>query len=127
MLGFECESVCIGCGCSDMRACDEGCYWLAVDREEGIGVCSSCPESMKDWESTPRGLLVRKSLVKRATDQIVDLRSTVDALRVSDLNAFDAMPAKEQRMYLARKEALVEAYRGALVSLEMAKVRLEQV
>jgi len=35
-------AICVGCGCSDDRACEGGCSWLAVDRGKGIGVCSRC-------------------------------------------------------------------------------------
>lgn len=33
---------CVICGCTDSRACAGGCSWLAVDRDERVGVCSSC-------------------------------------------------------------------------------------
>ena len=36
------EASCVVCGCTDSAACDAGCSWLAVDRENGAGVCSSC-------------------------------------------------------------------------------------
>lgn len=39
---FGAEATCIGCGCTDSHGCPEGCYWLAVDRAAGRGVCSSC-------------------------------------------------------------------------------------
>ena len=29
-------SVCRACGCTDITACDEGCYWVAGD------LCSAC-------------------------------------------------------------------------------------
>jgi hypothetical protein len=35
-------NVCIGCGCTDDRACAGGCHWLV---EAGANsVCSNCPE-----------------------------------------------------------------------------------
>lgn len=33
---------CVACGCDDYHACEEGCWWIEVDRARGIGVCSSC-------------------------------------------------------------------------------------
>jgi hypothetical protein len=33
---------CLGCGCTDLRGCKWGCWWLVVDREKGVGWCSSC-------------------------------------------------------------------------------------
>lgn len=33
---------CVACGCDDDHACEEGCWWIEVDRARGIGVCSSC-------------------------------------------------------------------------------------
>jgi len=38
------EYVCLGCGCSDSCACEEGCEWLDIDISSGFGVCSKCPE-----------------------------------------------------------------------------------
>ncbi len=35
-------AICIGCGCNDNAACDGGCEWLAVNRENHRGVCSNC-------------------------------------------------------------------------------------
>ncbi|AZT48723.1 TPA: hypothetical protein HMM82_19015 [Escherichia coli] len=46
---------CIGCGCTDDHACVENgqpCRWLRVNRVEGIGVCSSCPEALDQFVST---------------------------------------------------------------------------
>ncbi|EJJ8281163.1 ParA family protein [Salmonella enterica] len=41
------EAVCVGCGCTDNNACvnefREPCHWLKVNRQTGLGVCSSCP------------------------------------------------------------------------------------
>jgi hypothetical protein len=43
-------ATCIGCGCDDSHACYGGCYWLRLDREEGLGVCSECPEHLEAWD-----------------------------------------------------------------------------
>lgn len=46
---------CIGCGCTDDHACVENgqpCHWLRVNRVEGIGVCSSCPDALNQFAST---------------------------------------------------------------------------
>lgn len=46
---------CIGCGCTDTRAClDDNCkpcHWLRVDRERGRGVCSECTEFLPEWDN----------------------------------------------------------------------------
>jgi hypothetical protein len=45
---------CIGCGCTDDHACVENgqpCHWLRVNRVEGIGVCSSCPDALNQFAS----------------------------------------------------------------------------
>jgi len=52
---------CIGCGCHDHHACvdpntHEPCSWLAVDYEEGLGVCSACPGELARWESGDRSI-----------------------------------------------------------------------
>lgn len=36
------EAICLGCACTDARACFGGCAWLYVDRERGVGICSNC-------------------------------------------------------------------------------------
>lgn len=51
--------MCIGCGCTDTRACvceDSGdpCYWLRVDRNEALGVCSECEDLVEAWDSGDR-------------------------------------------------------------------------
>lgn len=35
------EYVCLNCGCSDTRACANGCYWIDVDPKSGFGICST--------------------------------------------------------------------------------------
>lgn len=46
-VGTE-PATCVGCGCTDNNGCvneyRETCYWLKVNRETGLGVCSCCPE-----------------------------------------------------------------------------------
>lgn len=39
------EAFCVGCGCSDSKAClknGEPCSWIAIDRDKQQGVCSNC-------------------------------------------------------------------------------------
>lgn len=45
------RATCIGCGCDDDHACPGGCAWLRVDYEEGLGVCSQCPEYEAAWDA----------------------------------------------------------------------------
>jgi hypothetical protein len=50
------EAVCIGCKCTDSRACPGGCHWLYVDYDCGHGICSSCPEVYEEFvPSWPNG------------------------------------------------------------------------
>jgi len=56
------EATCIGCGCSDSHACVtaitlddpisalQGCFWVKVDYELGLGVCSECVEKIEEYE-----------------------------------------------------------------------------
>lgn len=41
------DATCVGCGCTDSHACTDEwhdpCYWLKVDRNTKLGVCSLCP------------------------------------------------------------------------------------
>lgn len=47
---------CIECGCHDFAACHDDqtggpCSWLAVDRQAGQGVCSSCSDALERWKA----------------------------------------------------------------------------
>jgi len=44
------EATCIVCGCTDSRACPDGCSWVYVNRETGKGLCSACDENRDSWE-----------------------------------------------------------------------------
>ena len=44
-------AVCVRCTCDDLNACPGGCYWLAVDRRNGTGVCSCCKPALKAWRA----------------------------------------------------------------------------
>ncbi len=48
-------AICIACGCTDLDACigplDQPCHWLRVDRARERGVCSTCPDWIKRWDS----------------------------------------------------------------------------
>lgn len=45
---------CIGCGCDDLHACADRCWWLRVDYDAGIGVCSNCAEHAARWDQGDR-------------------------------------------------------------------------
>lgn len=47
---------CIECGCDDWNACAGGCYWLRVDYDAGLGVCSECAHRVDDWDAGNRSL-----------------------------------------------------------------------
>lgn len=34
-------TICVGCGCTDLEACANGCAWVAID-ENGNGLCTNC-------------------------------------------------------------------------------------
>ncbi len=40
------EATCLGCGCTDSRACVGGCSWIVVNRELRQGICSSCADQL---------------------------------------------------------------------------------
>ena len=48
------EATCVGCGCTDRRACADGCSWAAVDRRTGTGVCSNCTDHLEAWKAQQR-------------------------------------------------------------------------
>lgn len=35
------ECSCVICGCTDSEACEGGCSWIKVDRDNGCGLCSA--------------------------------------------------------------------------------------
>lgn len=42
-------TTCIGCGCTEMTPCevnDGTCAWLERDEQQGVGVCTACPEAI---------------------------------------------------------------------------------
>jgi hypothetical protein len=36
------DFMCVGCGCTKLRACPGGCSWIAYDEASGTGICSRC-------------------------------------------------------------------------------------
>lgn len=69
------ENECFGCGCSDTNAClgdDEPCHWLVLDRVLGMGVCSSCPESVVHFE------LHQAEMAKLALSELSELSELSD-------------------------------------------------
>lgn len=49
-------AMCIECGCDDCHACAESCIWIRLDRDAGLGVCSSCAHRAPDWDRGDRFL-----------------------------------------------------------------------
>jgi hypothetical protein len=57
-------TTCIGCGCDDLRACEdletgEPCHWLrqnviVVPGQPMLGVCSGCAELVEPWDAGDR-------------------------------------------------------------------------
>lgn len=58
MMSVHVISKCIGCGCDDLHACHsfggEPCFWVVVDRAEGVGVCSHCSSELYRWRKGDR-------------------------------------------------------------------------
>lgn len=59
-------ATCIGCGCDDYHACydpntGQGCSWVKVDRESGLGVCSVCLEHVERWDNGDRTISQRET------------------------------------------------------------------
>lgn len=40
------EPTCIKCGCTEDRACPEGCSWTFLNRKTNEGLCSACFEQL---------------------------------------------------------------------------------
>jgi len=94
--------MCIGCGCTDDRACHGGCSWVRLDFDRCIGVCSSCWRDMARWDAGDRTISAkahesRKSRCKCCRAPIIWFRTNggrnmpVDAATVQQNDAvFDA-------------------------------------
>jgi len=65
-------AACIGCGCDDDHACEGGCSWLRIDRDEYVGVCSSCPQFEARWDAGER------DLSEAAMDHMAELAAAED-------------------------------------------------
>ncbi|WP_418181253.1 hypothetical protein ACNSOL_12155 (plasmid) [Aliarcobacter lanthieri] len=44
------ETICVNCGCSDYRACHDGCWWVDIESSNTLGICSNCEDILEDWE-----------------------------------------------------------------------------
>lgn len=60
---YENEQRCVGCGCKDSAACwdeNEGqpCHWLVTDEDDGLGVCSCCPDELGRFLTGDRRIAV---------------------------------------------------------------------
>jgi len=42
------EPACRVCGCTDHNACDEGCSWVKVAKDEAKPLCSACDGTAAD-------------------------------------------------------------------------------
>lgn len=49
-MGDDCDQgpACIGCDCTELDPCPEGCSWLR--RDDFSGVCSNCPDEVEKWD-----------------------------------------------------------------------------
>lgn len=59
------ERICVGCGCSDNRACCSGCWWIDTDETSIFGICSNCEDEIEkynDFEEDPLMVKVEKIL-----------------------------------------------------------------
>lgn len=45
-------AVCVRCGCTDLRCCPEGCFWIQMNSRRTRGICSACatPQEMEAWD-----------------------------------------------------------------------------
>lgn len=66
------EATCIGCGCTDSRACAGGCSWLRLDRHKRVGVCSQCEDDLARWVAGDRALRARSNSGGKAAARAKD-------------------------------------------------------
>lgn len=62
-------ATCIGCDCTDQCACvgaNGPCYWLVVDYDAGVGVCSCCQSHMGRWESGDRSIVMMVAKITKS-------------------------------------------------------------
>lgn len=44
------ERICAVCGCSDLRACPDGCCWIDEDQKSIFGICSNCEDELERFQ-----------------------------------------------------------------------------
>lgn len=44
------ERICAVCGCSDFRACPDGCCWIDEDEKSIFGICSNCDNELEKFQ-----------------------------------------------------------------------------
>jgi hypothetical protein len=63
-------SVCIGCGCDDNHACDQGCWWIRLDRPASVGLCNRCEVDHVDaWDRGDRTLRAVPAAEREAIEE----------------------------------------------------------
>lgn len=51
------ELTCVGCGCTEERACPGGCDWVFTDADRLVGLCTSCLSILKELGPGARKLV----------------------------------------------------------------------
>lgn len=87
-------SICIGCGCDEIHACqvpanlhvDHGaaggaCWWLRYNATEKLGVCSACEDLVRAWDSAKSHAAILALIAERYYRQVIPLyQNKADAL-----------------------------------------------
>jgi hypothetical protein len=103
---------CIGCGCTDVHACqtdDGSCHWLEVEYNIQRGVCSACSDQLPRWHAGERSILmlVAKITKEGATDPFyIESNDMVSFPHVLEVSAGDKFTVEWVEMPTEEFEAL---------------------
>lgn len=89
---------CVGCGCSEMDACDGGCAWAgkAYIKGQERGVCTACPAAIKRWQAGKREF-TPEALQRIKTRRAMIFGVDEEALASAALAEEDAPPARKRK------------------------------
>jgi hypothetical protein len=85
--------VCIGCGCTEQKACwsaleERPCSWLRHDKVARVGVCSACKQHLGRWDAGDRDRVTREKMASALEGVGLILK---DVQRLHGLNVPDSV------------------------------------
>lgn len=71
---MDSNAICIGCGCTDWDGCQSTCYWIVVDYEKKVGVCSNCGEYLEKFhKKMAKSISIQKNQPKISDKHLIKI------------------------------------------------------